>query len=81
MNAPRTPKQIAADLARDVARFDGLSLRAYRHVSLSVPDAEQIIAILRRATAERPSAEPVPHHDNHHNALLCPFCNPEGLQK
>jgi hypothetical protein len=22
---------------------------------------------------------PLPDHDNHHNALLCPYCNPERL--
>ena len=23
-----------------------------------------------------PAARPMPDHDNHHNALLCPYCNP-----
>jgi hypothetical protein len=26
-----------------------------------------------------PPAQPLPDHDNHHNALLCPYCNPDRL--
>lgn len=26
-----------------------------------------------------PPARPLPDHDNHHNALRCPYCNPDGL--
>ena len=40
----------------------------------------QDVAEIQRLTAG--SASPVVHKiefDNHHNALLCPYCNPDGL--
>ena len=38
---------------------------------------------LRAALAAQPaepSMRPLPDHDNHHNALKCPYCNPRGLK-
>jgi hypothetical protein len=29
--------------------------------------------------AQPASMQPLPDHDNHHNALKCPYCNPRGL--
>ncbi len=40
------------------------------------------IRFLRHALAQKtepPSMQPLPNHDNHHNALKCPYCNPRGL--
>lgn len=38
-------------------------------------------AALTAKPDENPIAlkRPLPDHDNHHNALLCPYCNPDGL--
>ena len=35
-------------------------------------------AALSAAPAE-PALRPLPDHDHHHNALKCPYCNPDGL--
>jgi len=32
------------------------------------------------AQPAEPSMRPLPDHDNHHNALKCPYCNPRGLK-
>lgn len=32
------------------------------------------------ASAPTEPAQPLPDHDNHHNALKCPYCNPRGLK-
>ena len=40
---------------------------------------QESIKYLRAALAEPPSMQPLPNHDNHHNALKCPYCNPRGL--
>jgi hypothetical protein len=41
--------------------------------------AMESIKYLRAALAGPPSMQPLPNHDNHHNALKCPYCNPRGL--
>ena len=43
----------------------------------------ELLDALRAALAAQPaepSMRPLPDHDNHHNALKCPYCNPRGLK-
>ena len=40
--------------------------------------AQQAIEMLERASPAAPAVAPLPDHDNHHNALKCPYCNPNG---
>lgn len=40
---------------------------------------DELAASLRRLSSPTPTAmRPLPDHDNHHNALRCPYCNPNG---
>lgn len=42
-------------------------------VEVEVPEQAQ-------PTTAVPDMQPLPNHDNHHNALLCPYCNPRKLK-
>lgn len=47
------------------------------------PCKPDIFALTYDTLAAQPaeqSIRPLPDHDNHHNALKCPYCNPRGLK-
>lgn len=76
---PDWPHSTIADLAR---RYSSL---AQRHANLAEEqvDAEAAIARAEKAEAEvtrlREWTRVGNTLDNHHNALACPYCNPDGL--
>ena len=45
-------------------------------------EADRVLALLVEGTppeGAQVNRQPLPDHDNHHNALACPYCNPDGL--
>ena len=55
--------------------YDTMQMEAYARAAY----ADGFAAALAAQPAE-PSMRPLPDHDNHHNALKCPYCNPRGLK-
>lgn len=93
LSAPQSAKdgERQAALADAVHVFE-IAISATEHANvpkdkfvLPMFEAEKILETLRAALTAKPDEDqitlkrPLPDHDNHHNALLCPYCNPDGL--
>jgi hypothetical protein len=61
------------------AAIDALEPIAYEGDDREARRVRVLRDALRAALAGPPSMQPLPNHDNHHNALKCPYCNPRGL--
>lgn len=68
---------LLASEVRDLRKEKATWFEDFRTQNKCIADQHNEISRLRAELNEAITA--LPRHDNHHNALMCPYCNPDHL--